>query len=76
MVKTPDDVLALFKDLLDGYVNDLLDDPHGCVKSPKELKDEIALVIKAGRFVGLDVAAKFNPPVEEKKSEPGNKSKA
>jgi len=65
-----DSVKKLFQELLTNYVDDFLDDPKSFVNSPKEMKDEIALLIKAGRVIGVDVAVRFNPPAEEKASGP------
>ena len=57
--KLPDDVKALFQELCSTYAEDLLDDPKGCVDSPEELKKEIALLIKAGPYVGVDFQKMF-----------------
>lgn len=70
--KMPDDVKALFKELYETYAEDLLDDPKECVQTPEEMKAEITLMIKAGKYLGVDfkrmaeewnikVAAGINP---------------
>lgn len=61
----PDDVKALFQELCSTYAEDLLDDPKGCVDSPEALKKEIALLIKAGPYVGVDFRKMFEPGVKK-----------